>query len=289
MIHSMTGYAVVERSDERRTLSIEIRSVNNRYLDVSLQLPSYLAALEREIRSAVGSAASRGKVDLSVRLRERIDAQSVEVDEGAVRAAREALDRVARLAGVSAEPTLADIMAFDGVIATARTRDVEEYRSPVLEVLAEALASWNAQRAREGEATREDIARQLARVRESARVFTTFGPRVETSVFESVRTRFREVLGDEADEQRIYAEAASLIVRYSTNEEMVRLASHLAACETMLRDGGQVGKRLDFLCQEVNREINTIASKTIFPEVQAAVVEAKDAVEAIREQVRNLE
>ncbi len=288
-MRSMTGYASVERNSADRSLVVEVRSVNNRYLEIYSGLPSFLAELEPELKAVVGTVAARGKVEVTVRLREYQEDLVVRVDSRAVEAVRDALREIGRIAGVDAPPTYGDILAFEGVIHTEHRHQAATYRDEVMDALQEALHRWDETRRREGAATVEDIRVQIDRLEDAVSVFAANAPKVEEVIFRTVQEKFREVLGEDADEQRVYAEAAALIVRHSTNEEMVRLRSHLAAFRELLEAGKPTGKRLDFICQEFNREINTIGSKTVLPEVQAAVVEAKDAVEAIREQVRNIE
>jgi len=288
-MRSMTGYGYAEVTNEDRSLSVEVRSVNNRYLDVSVTLPSFLNAFEGEIKRTVGDYALRGKVDVQIRLREHRSEVTIHVDSNVVAAARSALAEIGRLGGIADPPSYRDILAFEGVIQSERSYDPEWYREDLLRVLAEALDRWNATRESEGESTARDIAGHLDRLRNSLSIFVAAAPRVEQLALEAVRSRFREVLGDQVDEQRVLAEAAALMVRHATNEEEVRLRSHVESFAAVMTETGSVGKRLDFICQEMNREINTTGSKTVLPEVQAAVVEAKDAVEAIREQLRNLE
>jgi len=288
-MRSMTGFAVAEERNGHRDLAIEIKSVNNRYLDISVGLPSFLMPLEADIKKAVATVARRGKIEVAIRLREYREDVRIHVDEGAVRAAVDALNRIGAVAGIETTPTIGDILRFEGIVQSERLRDPEEYREPIMAVLDRALRDWDQTRRREGAATLVDIRRQLDRLRHAADLFTTAAPEVEQQILDSIRSRFREVLGDEAEEQRIYAEAAAMIIKHSTNEEVVRFRSHIDGFEELLRSDESVGKRIDFLCQEMNREINTTAGKTILPSVQHAVVEAKDAVEAIREQVRNLE
>jgi len=288
-MRSMTGFAVAEERNDHRDLAIEIKSVNNRYLDISVGLPSFLMPLEADIKKAVATVARRGKIEVAIRLREYREDVRIHVDEGAVRAAVDALNRIGAVAGIETTPTIGDILRFEGIVQSERLRDPEEYREPIMAVLDRALRDWDQTRRREGAATLVDIRRQLDRLRHAADLFTTAAPEVEQQILDSIRSRFREVLGDEAEEQRIYAEAAAMIIKHSTNEEVVRFRSHIDGFEELLRSDESVGKRIDFLCQEMNREINTTAGKTILPSVQHAVVEAKDAVEAIREQVRNLE
>jgi uncharacterized protein (TIGR00255 family) len=256
---------------------------------VYTSLPSFLNPLEPEIKKIVGAQALRGKVEVQIRLREYRSDVEIHVDRNAVEAARTALSQIAEMAGIDHAPGYRDILEFDGVIQTERRRDAEAYREDIVQVLNQALTAWNETRAAEGEVTRADIERHLQRVRTAATVFADAAPRVEQLVIDAVRSRFKEVLGDEADEQRVYAEAAMLMVKHATNEEVVRLRSHVDSFAALLMEEGAVGKRLDFICQEMNREINTTGSKTVLPDVQDAVVEAKDAVEAIREQIRNIE
>jgi len=289
MIRSMTGYAYVERTTEERTLSVEIRSVNNRYLEIYPSLPSVLSPLDPEIRRIISGRALRGKVEVGVRLREYDDTIEIHVDRTAARSARAALDEIAAAAGITATPTFSDILAFEGIIHTERPHDLDRYRSVLFPLLDEALVRWDETRVGEGSATVDDIRRQIQRLERSIEVFAAKASEVDAVILQSVRERFREILGDEVEEQRVIAEAAMLAVKHGTNEEMVRLRSHVDTLRTLLDEGGSIGKRLDFVCQEINREVNTTGSKTIFPDVQNAVVEAKDAVEAIREQVRNIE
>lgn len=289
MIRSMTGYAYSEQTGEERDVSVEVKSVNNRYLEIYTSLPSFLSPLDPEIRSIVSKRALRGKIEITVRLREHDEPVQIHVDAGAVAAARDALNEIAAIAGITAQPVYRDILAFEGVVHTERSRDLDRYREIVFPLIDETLTRWDATRETEGDATVQDIQEHVLRLERSVSIFLAKADEVENVIMETVRDKFRDVLGDEVDEQRVLAEAAALAIKHGTNEEMVRLKSHIASLKELLEAGGSIGKRLDFVCQEINREVNTTGSKTIFPEVQAAVVEAKDAVEAIREQVRNIE
>ncbi|NBF40845.1 MAG: DUF1732 domain-containing protein [Spirochaetes bacterium] len=144
-------------------------------------------------------------------------------------------------------------------------------------------------RAREGESTREDIASQLKRIREVVDELERRAPELEAALRQNVTERFDEVLGEQVNEDRVYAEIASLLIKHSINEELVRLRAHLKSFEETISTEGAVGKKLDFFCQELNREVNTVASKSFASDVNRRVVEAKDAVENIREQLRNVE
>lgn len=286
---SMTGYGTHAISSEKREVSVEVRSVNNRYLEIAVGLPSFLMGLEADIKRRVSERAHRGKIDVMLRLREYETETVVHVDRAAVRAARAALDQIADEAGVGRAPQLSDILAFEGVIVTERTRDPEAYREEIMTALEAALDQWDASRLGEGTRTAEDLQRQLDRVRAAADVFQGAGPETERRIMEAIRSRFRDALGDEVDEQRVLAEAAALMVKHATNEEEVRLKGHIDSFAELSDSDGAIGKRLDFICQEMNREVNTTGSKTVLQDVQSAVVDAKDAIEAIREQIRNIE
>lgn len=289
-MRSMTGYAIVARHGHEREMTVEIRSVNNRYLEIYVNVPSFLASLEPEIKSRVGAVAARGKVEVNVRLLEHEKNLEIHVDHRAVSAARDALTEIGRIAGVDHGITVSDILTFDGIVHAERRHDPAEYRDELLSTLDEALAQWNETRAREGHVTARDIDNHINRIRESLRVFSAHGKESEQEIYRVVRDKFHEILGDDVEEQRVYAEAAALALRHGTNEETARLRSHLEAfAEVLSVSGRPVGKRLDFICQEMNREINTTGSKSYLPVVQAAVIEAKDAVESVREQVRNIE
>lgn len=286
---SMTGYGFAEHATDERHLSVEVRSVNNRYLDVNVNVPSFLAAIEPAIRTEVGTVASRGKVDVFVKLREFEVPVEIHVDPQAVAAAASALEEVGRISGITGSVAVRDLISFEGVVSTERKREPETYKKQILPILREALAAWQQQRREEGRRTREDVEAQLSRVENLVPVFDSVGRENERQIMEAVRTRFQEVLGDHVEEQRVYQEAAALIVKHNVNEEVVRLKSHIQLFRDTLGSGSTVGKKLDFVCQELNREVNTIASKALVPKLQAAVVDAKDAVEAMREQIRNIE
>ncbi len=286
---SMTGYGFAEEHQESRTVSVEIRSYNSRYLDLAINLPSSVASLEQEIRSRVGARIRRGKVELTVRLRDFSQDLEISVDPAGVKSAYRALLGIREITGITNEPGFQDLLQIEGLLQVERHTDPTRYREVLVRLVDEALAEHARARESEGAATEADIRRQLDRIRTMTGVFRSNGAETEKSIFETIRARFREVLGDEADEGRMYAEAASLIVKYSINEEIVRLDSHLSFFDRTIDEEGAIGKKLDFVCQEINREINTMAGKALRAELQSAVIEAKDALESIREQVRNIE
>lgn len=288
-MNSMTGFAVVEEVGDEREFHVEIRSVNNRFLEVSVNQPASLNALEGEIKKCIGTVARRGKVEVTVRIRQAEGHRQVRVDHELVKAARKALDEVRAAAGITEEPSLRDILQLEEVLRRDMEESLEEHYPRVMNAVESAVNMWNEVRRREGNATALDVERHLARLEGAAAVFDEAREETDRLIGETVVRKFRDVLGDSADEQRIYTEVAALMLRHATSEEVSRLQTHLTAFREVMTGSDPVGKRLDFICQEMNREINTTGSKSLLARVQEAVIEAKDAVEAIREQLRNIE
>ncbi len=286
---SMTGYAVGELQNETVALAVELKGYNNRYLDIQLNLPPYLGAIEQELRSMVTELVARGRVELTVRVRELAPDLAVRVDEGNAKQYAGALRSLASAADLLPEFGLAELLQFDGLFHVERKRDAEFYLEQVRPVLVKALEEFDESRKREGQAMAADLRRQIERIEAAVDQIENQVPRLQEEIQTTVLGRFRELLGDALDENRAYSEVAALLVRYSINEELARLRSHVAGFTQTLDNGGVLGKKLDFVCQELNREVNTIASKSYLTEVSQRTIEIKDAIENLREQVRNLE
>ncbi len=286
----MTGYAYEEKLSGDAVVSVEIKSVNSRFLDLSVSLPPYLAQLEPYFRNSVSEKVLRGKVDLNIRVRELNSAAEISADTGLARSYMEAARKVAAAAGAGAEEiSIQFILSQPGVLTVNRSYDMDRYRDMIEPVFDVAFSRFMSDRIREGGNLRDDLIAKLGRLEECAGFFREWQPRMEDTFREQIRRRFDELLGDDADENRIMTETAAMLVKYTINEEIVRLFSHISAMRSELEEGHAPGKRIDFICQEMNREINTIGSKNQSAEVGAMVIAAKDALENIREQARNLE
>jgi uncharacterized protein (TIGR00255 family) len=285
----MTGYGYRERQDRDLSLSVEIRSYNNRFLEISVFLPPYLSTLEPAIREYITSRCGRGKVELSIRLREHNGDISVTVNQAAVRAYGEAIGVLARTLGIDEKPGLGVLLGLEGVLEIEKNRNDERYWALIEPVLKDAVEQFDAGRIREGKHTEEDILSHIAVLESSTELIRSHAPALESSIRENLRSRFFELLGDQIDENRVLAETAVLLMKYTISEEISRLASHLGEFRAEIARNPSPAKKLDFLCQEINREINTIGSKTPVLEVSRAVVAMKDALENVREQLRNVE
>ena len=285
----MTGYAYHETAAADMTVSVEIKGYNSRFLDLGIYLPSWLSSLEPGIREYISSRFGRGKVELTIRIKEHNGVLKVSVNTAAALAYYRAIEDLARNINVQEKPGLDLILGLEGVLETEKNRDSEKYREIIDPVLIAAADKFENERIREGRSTQEDIFLHLKTLEDSVRTISTYAPELEVSIKENLRKRFEEVLGNMVDENRVLSETAVLLMKYTISEEISRLSSHLGEFRSEAIANPVPGKKLDFLCQEINREVNTIGSKSPIPAVSRAVVEMKNALENIREQLRNVE
>lgn len=286
---SMTGYAYRENAAEGLTVSVEIKSYNSRFLDLTVNQPYWLSRLEGRLRDYATSRIQRGKVELSVRIREKNANLQVTPDPEAARAYMGAVMEIADSLGYTGEVPLSLIISQEGVLRSERQTEVETYWEAVEPVLAEAFSDFEKSRLTEGQALERDITLMIGRLEGFAQLVTAKVPELEALFKENIRSRFQEMLGSQVDEQRVLQETAALMVKYTINEEIVRLKAHLATLRREIAENPAPGRKTDFICQEINREVNTIGSKNQTVEIGQAVIEAKDALENIREQLRNVE
>ena len=287
---SMTGYGYKEVSNENYFLSVEIKSWNSRFLDLSVYLPSFLGRLEKQIREKCSLLILRGKVDLSIKLREKNTDITVSVDENAALAYSEAIKKVASALQFNQENIpISLVVNQEGVLSVQKNTDFEKYWMMIAPVLDSAMEEFVSDRKREGANLKIDLLEKLDKIQSSEDVFKRWIPEMEATFKENIEKKFQELLGENYDQQRVMAEVASLLVKYTISEEVVRLQSHIDALKSEIERNPAPGRKIDFICQEMNREINTIGSKNQFLEVGQAVIEAKDALENIREQAKNVE
>jgi uncharacterized protein (TIGR00255 family) len=285
----MTGYGFEERQDEQVSLSVEIKGYNSRFLEVFVYAPPFFSSLESKIREYISARCRRGKVEATVRFKEYNQPVSVSVNLEAAKAYGEAASLLARTLGINEPPGLSVLLGMEGILEVEKPRDDSRYWELIKPALEAAADRFSADRIREGKHTEEDIFSHIAALEKSVLVVASHGPALELSIKENLRSRFTELLGDNVDENRVLAETAVLLMKYTISEEISRLQSHLAEFKAEAERNESPGKKLDFLCQEINREINTIGSKTPVLEVSRAVVNMKDSLENIREQLRNVE
>jgi uncharacterized protein (TIGR00255 family) len=286
---SMTGYAYAEKQSETVSLSVEIKGYNNRFLELFVSLPAFISSLEPEIREYIASRFKRGKIEIGIRVKEHNGSISVSVNQAAARAYGEAIAGLAAALGLDEKPSLELLLSLDGVIESEKSRDNQKYWELLEPALKSAAGIFETERSREGKHTEDDIRSDLSRLESAVKAVASLAPTLERDIKDNLRSRFVELLGDRIDESRVLAETAVLLVKYTISEEISRLNAHIDEFNAEIDRNPSPGKKLDFLCQEMNREINTIGSKTPNLEVSRAVVEMKELLENIREKLRNVE
>ena len=285
---SMTGYGYSEINYENAVISVEIKSVNSRFLDLSVNLPPYLNAIESFFRNLIIKNISRGKVDVFIRVKELESDAQIVADTKIAQSYSEAIKQVAKAIGYDENNIpLSLILSQTGVLNTNKNYDVQDYQKKIEPVFKNALEIFLSDAKREGENLKADLKQKLAKLEECADFFEQWQPKMEEIFKQQIISRFNELLGEQVDQNRIMTEVAAMLVKYTINEEIVRLKSHIKAMKQEMENPFP-GKKLDFICQEMNREINTIGSKNQFAEVGAMVICAKDSLENIREQSKNI-
>ena len=289
-MNSMTGYGYKEAIVENTQISVEIKSVNNRFLDLNVNIPSFLNPLESKIRKIISEKIIRGKVDVTIRVKDMDSTAKVSADPQAAIMYRDAISKINEALGCKSEDIpLSLIINQDGVLTITHEYDAQSYWIKIQGVFDEVFEQYIKDRSREGENLKKDLLAKLDVLDKCAAFFKEWQPKMEEKFKEQITTRFTELLGDNVDQNRIMTEVAAMMVKYTINEEIIRLHSHLSAMRKEFEENPVPGKRIDFICQEANREINTIGSKNQFTEVGEMVINAKDALENIREQSKNVE
>jgi uncharacterized protein (TIGR00255 family) len=293
-LRSMTGFAQVKgQVDANLAFSLSLKSVNHRFLDVHFRLPSGSDSLEMKLRRILKDKIARGHVELTLSL-ERGEGNGFALNEELVRGYVQAFRAAAQQFGVSGEPDLNAILRIPGAMDSATLPADEEVESAVLAKVEELLARLNEMREEEGRGIDRELRERMARV-DQARVGVGKhrGAVLQTYV-EKLKTRMQELIGAQADTDRIVQEAALLVDRSDIQEELVRLETHVQHFLGMLEQKGEIGKKLDFLLQEMNREANTLMSKTSGLAGEALKITEmglaiKAEIEKAREQVQNVE
>ena len=287
---SMTGYGAgtAETADYR--VVVEMKAVNQRFLEITPHMPRAFGAWEGDLRDLIRTRVARGKLDVYVSFEDRSEKRyAVHVNEGLARAYYAALGRVAHAVDAPLSDGVRMTAAYEGVITISEDADLSGARSAFLDAAAQALDALDVMRLAEGAHIVRDFEKRLARLEEQREEVKQHAPQIAADYrahLTAVLAEFRAVVPDET---RIMQEAALYADRVNVTEELVRLASHFAQFRTILAEEEPVGRRLDFLLQEINRETNTIGSKVNSAAIQQVVVAMKNEVEKLREQVQNLE
>ncbi|MCI9679146.1 MAG: YicC family protein [Oscillospiraceae bacterium] len=295
MVKSMTGYGRAKAVRNGRSITVEVRSVNNRYLDFTAKMPRAYIFAEDAMKALVQKYVSRGKVDVFVTVENQgAEETVVTLNEPLVKSYLDALRHLMQLGGGYISPEIgcaADVARLPDVLTVTKAEeDLEALSGDLCAVLEDALRAHTAMREKEGARLAEDIRRRLDAIEALTQLVEARSPQTVAEYREKLLSRMREVLQSTAiDESRILTEAAVFADKVAVDEETVRLRSHLSQLREMLESAVPVGRKLDFLIQEVNRESNTIGSKCSDLQIARDVVELKAEIEKIREQVQNIE
>ena len=292
MIQSMTSFARGTGPSKEGGWVVEIRSVNHRFFDFSLKVPHGFQALETRIRDLVQPVMPRGKVMVSVSQEKSVEKKKpLKVDESVVSSYLSSLKKVGRKFGLKGEITVSDVLRFPGVLnGEESATNPEKDWIKIKKVLATTLVQVTKARKLEGGKLSKDIASRLDSMSARVAQIEKYAKGQSARLFKRTQDRIRKLLGEEQkDRERIHREVAFLAERTDITEELVRMHSHLKLFKSRLKQSQEVGRELDFLCQEMNREINTMASKAQHFDISTEVVAIKGELEKIREQIQNIE
>ena len=292
MIKSMTGYGRAVETVNGREFTVELRSVNNRYLDCSVKLPRTLTFAEEAVKQAVKASISRGKVDVFISVRsEGAEEVKVRLNEAVLEGYLAAMRQMVETHGVADDISVSTVSRLPEVFVVERPEvDEEQLLADLLSVVAKALEGYDAMRTTEGAALEQDLRSRGQTILELVAQVEQGNGQTVSDYRARLEAKLQEVLANTAiDESRILTEAAIFADKVAVDEETVRLRSHLKQMDSMLTGGGAVGRKLDFLLQEMNRETNTIGSKCSDVRLARIVVDIKAELEKIREQTQNIE
>lgn len=288
MIASMTGFAAAARESAQGSLAVELKTVNHRYLEFQTRVPEEIRPLEPAMREAVSAHLTRGKVDCRITFTPATAAQrSLVPDAGALAALRDASMRVAERFPEARGLSVSEILHWPGVLSD-ETLSPDRVKEDVMSLLQQALAELDQTRGREGGKLEKVLRERLARMSELVAEAGPLMPVAIKAYQEKLAAKIAEAAASPSDE-RVHQEIVLYAARIDVDEEIARLATHITEFKRVLDKGGACGKRLDFLCQELNREANTLGSKSVASEMTRISVELKVLIEQMREQVQNIE
>lgn len=292
MIRSMTGYGREQQIIDQRDITVEIKSVNHRYYEFSARVPRAYGYLEEKLKSFVKGKISRGKIEVGVTINNLNGKEAdIKVDKTMALGYVNALRNANEFLNLEDDITLTSLMKFSDIFTVQKiAEDEEKIWNDVKSVAEKALKKFVAMRETEGQSLKSDLLAKLSVVEETLKNVEKLAPLTAVNYREKLYAKLKEVLGDtDIDNQRILTEAAIFAEKIAIDEETVRLESHICQFRELLENDEPLGRKLDFLVQEINREINTIGSKAQNLDITRCVVDMKSEVEKIREQIQNIE
>ena len=291
MIRSMTGYGRGNISKNDREYQIEIKSVNHRYLDISVKMPRQLSYLEDAIKKEISSRVKRGKVDIFITFNNNsLEGRTIKINTELAHAYIEELKKLSEKEDILSDIQVIEISKYPDVLNIKNAQDDDKIKEEVIEVLNDAIDNFISMRQAEGSKISEDLLKRLDYIQEKVTEISKLSTGLIEEYVVKLETRIKEILKDqELDKQRLAQEVVIYADKCSVEEEITRLNSHILQFKNLLNSDEAVGKKLDFIVQEMNRETNTIGSKANNLNITNNVIDLKTEIENIREQIQNIE
>ncbi len=291
MIRSMTGFGRGEYEIEGRKYTVEIKSVNHKYADISIKLPRFLNAIENNIRQKVANNLSRGKIDVYISFENNSkDGTDIKINKNLALSYISNFQSLAEEAGISKDINIIDIIRMPDVMNVEDDEDIEKYENELNNALDMALEHFVKMREVEGTKLVQDMQERITLIEEKVNEIKSYSKDVVPEYIEKLKARVKELMqGEQVDENRINQEIVIYSDKSSIEEELTRLDSHISQFKKMILGDSPIGKKFDFLVQEMNRETNTIGSKANNINITNCVINIKTEIENIREQIQNIE
>ena len=291
MIKSMTGFGKSSLNINERNYQVEIKSVNHRYLDISVKMPKQLSYLEEIIRSEIGAKIKRGKIDVTITFENNSkEGRNIKINTEIAKMYIDGLKKLAKEENILSNIEVTEISKFPDVLTIQNVEDEESIKKEMLEALDSAISKMILMRQTEGEKICEDLQIRIKKVAEEIKKISSISTGLIEEYVVKLEARIKELTNqEEIDKSRLAQEVVIYADKSSIEEELTRLKSHIMQFENLLNSKEPVGKKLDFIIQEMNRETNTIGSKSYSLEITNGVIEIKTELENIREQIQNIE
>lgn len=292
MIKSMTGFGRARIESEGREYSVEIKSVNHKYSDISIKIPRQISYLEEKIRKEISSKVSRGKIDVFITLQDYSEkGKNIKINKKLAKIYISQLKELAEETGISANIDVIDISRFPEVLNISDDDNEEMYWNELSQVLEKAVDNFVSMRESEGRRIYEDLKNRIEYIQKKVSEISSYSAGLVDEYIVKLSTRVKELMNtDIIDENRLAQEIVIFSDKSSIQEELTRLSSHISQFMNLIQSGSSpIGKKLDFIIQEMNREVNTIGAKANCTDISKCVIELKTEIEDIREQVQNIE
>lgn len=285
----MTGYSFKELYYDNVYISTEIKSVNHRFLEINLQIPSFLNFIDIKVRDFIQKRIKRGKIDILINIKNYENFNNIQLNDNIVKKYYELLKKLIIDYNLKDDIKLFHLTRFDDIFIIDKKKDYLVYWEIIEKSLEENILELMEMKKKEGDATKSDILRIINIIKKNLNIIGYEIDSMEKLIFNNIKNKLLELIGEKFDETRIINEAAIMVTRSSINEEFERLKIYIEHLEKIINENDDVGKRIDFICQEMHREINTIGSKITFAKLTENIINIKNNIEKIREHIRNIE